>query len=90
MHGMLRIYPLIQDASHLGCMRCFASKDAHGKPLLKYKKYSHKCPDANTAYMSNPCHIELMLVEEEKQVEKAPVPAMKLSRKRLARLRPKA
>jgi hypothetical protein len=40
--------------------------------------------------MSNPCHIELMLVEEEKQVEKAVAPAMKLSRKRLARLRPKA
>ena len=39
-------------------------------------------------YMSHPCHIELMLVEEEKQVEKAvtaPVAASKLSRKRIAR-----
>jgi hypothetical protein len=38
--------------------------------------------------MSNPCHIELMLVEEEKQVEKAgDSAAYKFTKKQLARQR---
>ena len=44
----------------------------------------------NAAYMSSPCHIELTLVEEEKQVEKPADAVQKLSKKRLVRMRPRA
>ncbi len=41
------------------------------------------------AYMSSPCHIELTLVEEEKQVEKESTAVARLSKKRLVQLRGK-
>lgn len=39
--------------------------------------------------MSHPCHVELTLVEEEKQVEKEAGPVAKLSKVRAARQRSK-
>ena len=58
----------------------------------KQRRRTYRAHGRINAYMSSPCHIELTLVEEEKQVEKAPVTAAvtKLSKKRLVRLRPKA
>jgi hypothetical protein len=41
------------------------------------------------AYMSSPCHIELTLVEQEKQVEKPATTVGRLSKRRLVRLRGK-
>jgi hypothetical protein len=37
--------------------------------------------------MSSPCHIELTLVEEEKQVAKAAAAPLRLSKKRIIRMR---
>jgi hypothetical protein len=39
--------------------------------------------------MSSPCHIELTLVEEEKQVEKEVSKKQRLSKKALVLMRPK-
>nr|KAJ3421568.1 60S ribosomal protein L17 [Polyrhizophydium stewartii] len=57
----------------------------------KQRRRTYRAHGRINPYMSSPSHIELTLVEEEKQVEKAAaVEAPKLSKKSLVRLRPKA
>lgn len=59
----------------------------------KQRRRTYRAHGRINPYMSSPCHVELTLVEEEKQVEKSQAVAavpQKLSKKRLVRLRPKA
>ncbi|KAJ1332632.1 ribosomal protein L22 [Batrachochytrium salamandrivorans] len=59
----------------------------------KQRRRTYRAHGRINPYMSNPSHIELTLVEEDKQVEKASVPAAaprKLTKKRAAILRSKA
>ncbi|KAI8908594.1 ribosomal protein L22/L17 [Gorgonomyces haynaldii] len=57
----------------------------------KQRRRTYRAHGRINAYMSSPCHIELVVVEEEKQVEKAPAQevALKASKKRLVEQRRK-
>jgi large subunit ribosomal protein L17e len=57
----------------------------------KQRRRTYRAHGRINAYMSSPCHIELTLVEEDKQVEKASTQVVaKLSKKRLVRMRANA
>ncbi|KAJ3275567.1 60S ribosomal protein L17 [Terramyces sp. JEL0728] len=58
----------------------------------KQRRRTFRAHGRINAYKSSPCHVELILVEEEKQVEKAaeaPATVARLSKKRLVKLRNK-
>jgi large subunit ribosomal protein L17e len=56
----------------------------------KQRRRTYRAHGRINPYMSNPCHIEMVLVEDGVAVPKAAVPDVKLTKRKLARMRPRA